>query len=135
MLSVVIVYVLVVMPVLGAAAETGATGAMSQAGNTSKPTLKEQITEIAAGSTIEVRLKSKEKLRGRLGDITNEGFLIKTAHGNQIEEKKIGFDQVKSVKVSGRGWSTGAKIGVGILIGVGIVAVVLVIWVKATLNN
>ena len=118
------------MSVLGAAAETGVTGAMSQADASSKPTLKEKILKIPAGSTIEVKLKSKEKLRGRLGDITNEGFLIKTAHGNQIEEKKIGFDQVKSLKVSVRGWNTGAKIAVVVLAGVGILAVVLVILVK-----
>ena len=63
----------------------------AQEPTTQKPRLKEKVLEIPAGSMVEVRLKAKEKLRGRLGEISNEAFTVKIAKGNNIEDRKIAF--------------------------------------------
>ena len=72
-----------------------------------KPTLQEKVLDIPPGSRLQVRLKNNEKLRGWLGEVSNEGFVLQYARGNQIEERIIGFDEVKSIKVKagGRAWT------------------------------
>jgi hypothetical protein len=97
----------------------------SQAPTSQKPTLKEQVLEIPAGSMIEVRLKVKEKLRGRLGEVSNEAFTVKLAKGNKIEDRKVAFDDVKSIKSVGG--SKGGRTALYILAGVGVGLVVLIV--------
>ncbi|MBZ5565929.1 MAG: hypothetical protein LAP13_26350 [Acidobacteriia bacterium] len=77
-------------------------------------TLKEKVLAIPAGTLVEVKLITKEKLRGRIGELTNEGFSLQVARGNTIEAHQISFSQVKSVKtVEG----TGSKVGKGLIYG------------------
>lgn len=112
-------------------ARAGVSGATppAQSGSEGKPTVKERILEIPPGTMIEVRLLNKQKIRGRLGEITDEGFSLQTAQGNKIETQKLGFTDVKSFKqVEG---TTGKKIGTGVvyaLAGIGALFVGLVIW-------
>lgn len=110
-------------------ARVGAAGAVpgGQAGSGRKPTLKERILEIPPGTMIEVRLLNKQKLRGRLGEITDEGFSLQTAQGNKIETRKLTFDDLKSVKkVEGsKAAKTAGWILVGVLAGIG--ALILIV--------
>ena len=79
-----------------------------------------------------VRLKNKEKLRGRLGELSNEGFILKYTKGNEIKERKVSFDELKSIKSkrkSKRGVSKVSQVGtavVYILAGVGVTFLVLI---------
>ena len=95
-----------------------------------KLTLQEQLIEIRPGSLVVVRLKNKEKLRGRLGELSNEGFILKYTKSNKIEERKVSFDELKSIKSkrikSKRG---GSKVGTAVvymLAGVGATFLVLI---------
>jgi hypothetical protein len=104
-----------------------------QSGSEPKPTLKERILEIPPGAMIEVRLLNKKKIRGRLGEITDEGFSLQTAQGNKIETQKLTFSELKSVKkvepgkhVKPIGW-----IAIGALAAVG-AAVLITIAVAAS---
>jgi len=109
-------------------ARVSASGAVppGQAESKAKPTVKERILEIPSGTIVEVRLLNKQKLRGRLGEITDEGIALQTAQGNKIETRKIAFNDLKSFKrvqesKAGRtvGWAV-----VGVLAGLGVVALV-----------
>ena len=85
--------------------------------------------EVPPGAMIEVRLIDKQKLRGRLGEVTSEGFSLQTAQGNKIETKTIAFSDVKSFKRTGE--TAGKGIGKGVvygLAGIGVLMLVLVIW-------
>lgn len=94
--------------------------------------LKEQVIEIPAGSVVEVRLLSKEKLRGKLGPVSNAGLELQAVKDSRIQTQTVGFDQVQSVKVKGRGMGNGVKITLGILAGVGIVFLVFTLIAVAT---
>ena len=94
-----------------------------------KPTVQERIMEVPPGAMIEVRLSDEQKLKGRLGEVTSEGFSLQTAQGNKIETKKLVFSDVKSFKRAGE--TTGRGIGKGVvygLAGIGALMVVLIIW-------
>ena len=97
-----------------------------QAGTEGKPTVKERILEIPPGTMIEVRLVNKQKIRGRLGELTDEGFSVTTAQGGKIAIQKISFTDLKSFKKV-----EGGKAGHALLYalaGIGALFVGLVIW-------
>ena len=109
-------------------AKVGAAGAApaGQSGTERKLTLKEQILKVPPGTMIEVRLLNKQKIRGRLGEITNEGFSLQTAQGDKVETQKIAFTDVKSVKKV-----DGGKVGHALLYalaGIGALFVGITIW-------
>jgi hypothetical protein len=60
--------------------------------------LREKVLEIPPQTMVEVRLKNKEVVKGRLGDVSSDSFVVKQAIGQRIEDHKIAFDNVKSMK-------------------------------------
>jgi hypothetical protein len=116
--------------VLEARVGASATAASLPQETTKQPTLQERILEIPPGTMIEVRLVNKQKLRGRLGEVTNEGFSLQIAQGNKIETRKIAFTEVKSFKQAGGG-ATGKGFSRGVIYGLaamGALIVILMIW-------
>jgi hypothetical protein len=99
------------------------TGPRAQTAQSS--TLKERILEIRPGTMIEVRLHNKRKIRGRLGEVTDEGFSLTTAQGNKVIAQKVAFTEVKSLqKVEG---GKGGRIALFVLVGVGVFLAVIII--------
>jgi len=97
---------------------------------TQKATIQERILEVPPGTVVEVRLMNKQKVRGRLGEVTSEGCSLQTAQGSKVETQKIAFTDVKSFKKVERE-TVGKGIGRGVvygLAGLGVLLVVMVIW-------
>ena len=97
-----------------------ASGAPAQKPQVSRDqALKTQLIEIPAGSVVEVRLENKQKLRGKLGTVSDAGFEVQTLRDGKISSLNLNFGEVRSIKLQGKGMSTGAKITLGILAGIG----------------
>ena len=98
-------------------------GRRDQAGDASR--LHEQVAHLPAGSWIEVRLVSKEKIHGRLGVVDPDGFTVKLQDPSATE-RRIAFADVKSVKAiqSARGRAV-TWIVAGALVAVVVVALVV----------
>lgn len=125
MLSLLLASVLGIDSGLIAKAEALAASAPTQTEGAQNPTLKEKVLEIPPQTMVEVRLRNKEKVRGRLGEVSNEGLALKVAKGDKIEDRKIAFGELKSIKaVEGKG-SKAAWIVLGVLAGVGVFFVLL----------
>lgn len=88
-----------------------------------KPTLKEQALEIPVGSQIEARLQNKEKLRGRMGEITDDGFRLQHVRANKVETRNIAFAELKSIKMVER--ESSGRIALYVLAGVGVTFLIL----------
>ena len=127
MILLILISVLFGNSVLEARVGASATGASLPQETTKKATVQERIMEIPPGTMIEVRLMNKQKLRGRLGEVTNEGFSLQTAQGNKVETQKIAFTEVKSLKNVGE--TTGRKVGKGVIYGLAVVGILVVIMV------
>ena len=84
-------------------------------------TVQEQVGKIAKGAIVEVKtkLKDKNKVKGRLGDVTAEDFEVQVAQGQKIDNVKLRFADVTSVQEK-RGMNVAIKtlIVVGVVIGV-----------------
>jgi hypothetical protein len=90
-----------------------------------KPTVREHVLKIPAGAIVVVHLRNKERVKGRLGEVTTEAFTVQTAKGNEIEKRTVSFDEVQSIKTAS---TTGHKVGLGLgIAGVGIGVVILVV--------
>lgn len=98
-----------------------------QTENAAAQTLKERLLEIPPGTLVEVRLMNREKLKGRLGEASDEGFTLQTAKRNKIETRKIAFDELKSIKtLEGKGTGkTAGYIILGGLAGIGVLFLIL----------
>lgn len=97
-----------------------------------KPTLKEQVVLLTPGSVVEVTLKNKDKLRGRLGAVTDSGFDLQYVDQGSASNRTLRFDDVKNVKLQGTGMSTAGKIVIGVLAGFGVLVVIALIGLAAT---
>ena len=86
-------------------------------------TVQEKVVETPAGTLVEVKLKKKQTLRGRLGEADAEGFSLQYAQGDRVETRKLAYAEVKSIKVvedAGKGHGILAGIGVAFLVLMGI---------------
>jgi hypothetical protein len=64
--------------------------------------LKKKAAEITPGTIVEVRLLSGEKVRGRIGDLSTEGFSLDSGKA-EIQKRAVFFREIKSIKdVEGR---------------------------------
>lgn len=96
---------------------------------TPNPSIKEQVLMISAGAPVEVKLKDKRKLRGRIGAANDESFVVQHVSNGKMTDEKIPFAEVKSVKLKERGMSTAAKVAIGAAAGAG--GVILAVWLIA----
>jgi hypothetical protein len=82
-----------------------------------------EITAMPLGTNIEVRLKDRQKLRGARGAVSESGFTLVDARSG---DRQIMFDDVASIKQVKTKSHTGRNILIGVAIGVGAVAIVIV---------
>jgi len=85
--------------------------------------VKNEIAKLGTGTDarVEVKLRDKTKLKGYISQINENSFVVVADNTNAATE--VAYPQTKQVK--GNNLSTGAKIAIGIGIGVAIFFVVL----------
>ncbi len=94
-LSVALAWVLVVSSV-SATPQASATPDQSPA--TQKSALQGRVAKIPPGSMVRVDLRSKERIRGRLADVSGDGLVVRYAFHDTVEERKLTYAEVKSIK-------------------------------------
>ncbi len=78
-----------------------------------------QVAAVPQGARIEVRLKTKEKLRGTRGAVSDSGFTLITSSA----DRSIAYDDVASAKL----YKSHTTRNVLIIVGIGVVATVGII--------
>ena len=122
--------------ILGAPLPSPAIAGTSAQESESK--IKQEVGLIEAGKIVEVKTKTKEKHRGRLGAIQADSFELQTTEGGKIQTQSLRFDQVKSVKQiqMNAGMSRGAKTAIWICVGVGgYVLLMVTLLATGAINN
>ena len=61
-------------------------------------TVQQQIVRIPAGAVIQVQLRDKSRIHGRLGAVANDGFEVLTAETSTVTMQRLRFDQVRSIR-------------------------------------
>jgi hypothetical protein len=75
------------------------TNAPSPSGQDKASILKARVLEIPFGAPVEARLLSKEKLKGEMGDVSNDGFTLRAVNGDPSQSREVSFAELKSIKV------------------------------------
>jgi hypothetical protein len=89
--------------------------------------IRTEIVNMPMGTSIELRLKDKQKLRGSRGTVSDSEFTLIDAGSG---ERQIAFEDVSSVKQVKVKSHTGRNILIGVGIGVGALAIVIVALAK-----
>lgn len=94
--------------------------------------VREKLALMPAGATVEVR-QEDAKWKGRLGELGTESFVVQVATTSRIEQRSIRYDQVRGVKnlSHGGGIGTGTKVALGVVVGVGVSALVALLYFGA----
>lgn len=66
--------------------------------------VKAEVGKLGAGTPVTVKLTNGTKLKGKVGEADNEGFMVLDAKGNRT---RVAYTEVKSVKrFKESGWKT-----------------------------
>ena len=99
----------------------------SAAQPTQEEKLKKRIVEWGTNKNVSVRLRSGEKLEGRIAEIRDNLFSIQIVNKGQITSREVSYGDVK--KIQGKNESGAGKVigltAIGILAGVGAAVLIL----------
>jgi hypothetical protein len=127
-LSLFMAWVVFVNSAYAAKAMANDAASQRQAPVSQESVIQKKLSQIPLGSKVEVRLTSNEKLKGRLEAVSAEGIVLKPAKADQTGDRKIALTEMKSIKTAR---STGGRIGLYVLTGIGVFAVVVLILAYA----
>lgn len=60
--------------------------------------MKLRVLQIPQGAFVEVRLIRARLLQGQLGDVVDEGFMLRTISHNRLVNRQVGFEELQSVR-------------------------------------
>jgi hypothetical protein len=89
--------------------------------------VRAEIVAMPLGSNVELRLKNKERLRGARGTVSESGF---TLLGPRSGERQVAFVDVASAKQFRVKSHAGRNMLIGVAIGVGVAAIVIISLAK-----
>jgi hypothetical protein len=92
--------------------------------------LKDRLRHTMAGTQIEVRLKNRQKMRGRLGELTDDAFALEKTNAGKVEIQSIAFRDLLSMKLVDPHEHSSMWVPIGILTAAG-VAVAVVFLARA----
>jgi hypothetical protein len=109
------------------AAARAVPGLVPEEQTSSVQTLKQKALNIPPQSMVQLKLKTKERLRGRLVQVNDEGLVMKIAQGQTIEDRTVAFADMKSMKAENTGsskkkWIIAVAVIAGIVVFIGIMA-------------
>ncbi len=89
--------------------------------------IKAQVNDLGAGAKVTVFLKDGTKIRGSISQILDDSFDVTIK--DQTQSSIISYRDVEKVKR--RGWTSSAKMGLGIALGAAAVIAVIAIMVSS----
>jgi hypothetical protein len=101
-----------------------------QGGRQTSATVQDEVVKLTKGSMIEVKLKSRKKVNGRLGEVSADGFEVQEKAGN-VNLRFASVDWVAAKKpVKGNNKAVWIVVGVG----VGVVVVLTILGAVVALR-
>lgn len=93
--------------------------------------LKQKLVEWGTNKNVALKLKSGEKIEGRIADIKDELFVVQLVDKDKVTSRDIAYSAVDkiSAKDGGKAGKVAGYTALGVLAGVGVVLLVMVgIW-------
>jgi hypothetical protein len=94
--------------------------------DTQETRVKQQALSIPPGWPVEVRMIASGTLYGRIGQVTDQGFVLQYVNAGRVDDRTIAFSDVKSVYHSRRAFpASRGRIAAGLLIALIPIGIVL----------
>jgi hypothetical protein len=90
--------------------------------------VKAQVNDLGAGAKVTVFLKDGTKVRGSISQILDDSFDVTI--NKETQSSIISYRDVEKVKR--RGWTTGAKVGIGVAVGAGVIVTMLAVLLSSS---
>lgn len=90
--------------------------------------VKAQVNDLGAGAQVTVFLKDGTKVRGSISQILDDSFDLTI--NNETQSSIISYRDVEKVKR--RGWTSGAKVGIGVAVGAGVIVTMLAVLLSSS---
>jgi hypothetical protein len=97
-----------------------------QGGRQTSVTVQGEVAMLTKGSRIEVKLKSRKKVNGRLGEVSADGFEVQISQGQKTDNVQLLFASVDWVAAKTPAKGSHKAIWIVVGVGVGVVAVMTV---------
>ena len=85
--------------------------------------IKARVNDLGAGAKVTVFLKDGTKMQGNISQILDDSFDVTVK--KETQSRIISYRDVQRIKK--RGWTSGAKVGLGVAIGAGVIVTVLAV--------
>lgn len=124
-----------------ASAQTGRAASDKQKSNEEKEKskeekrvakLKKRVVEFGTNKTAVVRLKSGQKISGRVSEIRDDAFVVQSADQGQITSRDLKYGDVSGIKEKGTGKRVAGRVAIitGAVVG-GVVLLILIAFATA----
>lgn len=90
--------------------------------------VKAQVNDLGAGAKVTVFLKDGTKVRGSISQILDDSFDVTI--NKETQSSIISYRDVEKVKR--RGWTSGAKVGIGVAVGAGVIVTMLAVLLSSS---
>ena len=93
--------------------------------------VRARVAALPPNSLVEVRLTDQTKVVGRLGDVQEDGFVLKSATGSAGSEKQVTFLEVQSVR-SVSSHKSHKKLVIGLIVVAGVIIAALAVGLNVS---
>lgn len=100
---------------------------------TKETKLKQKVVEWGTNKNVLVKLKSGEKLDGRIADIKDEIFAVQFVNKDQVTSRELRYSDVDKIseKDGGKAGKVAGYTALGVLAGVGVLFLIsLAVWAR-----
>jgi len=92
--------------------------------------LRAQLQAIPADTPLQVKLKSKEELRGLKGAVTEDGFVLRVSASGAAQDRRIAFQDTKTVKRLDKQSHKARNVAIVVAVGLGALVIAAVVAFK-----
>ncbi|MFN7947523.1 MAG: hypothetical protein U0Z53_19395 [Blastocatellia bacterium] len=94
--------------------------------------LKKRVVEWGTNRNVTVKLKSGEKVKGRIAEISDEHFAVQFVEKGKVTSREVRYSEIKGISEKGSAGDIAAGVAIGSLAAIGVVAIFLLV---AITNN
>lgn len=93
--------------------------------------LKKRVVEWGTNKNVNVKLKSGEKVKGRIAEISDEHFAVQFVEKGKVTSREVRYSEIKGISEKGNAGDIAAGIVIGSLAAIGVVATVVLVAIAS----
>ncbi len=93
--------------------------------------LKKRVVEWGTSKNVTVKLKSGEKIKGRIAEISDEHFAVQFVAQGKVTSREVRYSDIKGISEKGNAGNIAAGVVIGSLAAIGVVTTVMLVVIAS----